>query len=492
MKHPQAGWNLDHSYTRLTQLFFARQNPIPVRAPKLVQFNFDLARSLGLDATALANDGVDFFAGNRLPPGADSIAQAYAGHQFGHLTMLGDGRAVLLGEQITPTRNRFDVQLKGSGQTPFSRRGDGRAALGPMLREYIISEAMAALGIPTTRSLAVVSTGEPVIREADLPGAVLTRVAQSHIRIGTFVYAAAAGQGSDAPLRELANYTILRHYPELVSSSKPDAETYQAFLRAVIDRQASLVTQWMQVGFIHGVMNTDNVAISGETIDYGPCAFMDAYSPKTVFSSIDRNGRYAFGEQSKITAWNLARFAETLIPLLADTPEMGVKKAEEALDTFSSRFQHYSNRSMRAKLGIAMEEPEDLDLISSLLRWMEDQNADYTNTFRALSNESAHAHLPFQSEPAQRWLRLWKERLNRQGDSKETTLALMKAHNPSVIPRNHRVEEALEAATARSDFSVIEKLLQALKSPYKESSAQHAYQDPDPSGSAGYRTFCGT
>jgi uncharacterized protein YdiU (UPF0061 family) len=492
MSEKNAGWNFENTYTHLPELFFVRQNPVPVRSAKTVIFNSELAKSLGLNESALSGErGAEILAGNIVPPGADPIAQAYAGHQFGQLNMLGDGRAILLGEQRTPRGDLFDVQLKGSGQTPFSRRGDGRAALGPMLREYIISEAMHGLGIPTTRSLAVVSTGEPVFREAPLPGAVLTRVAHSHIRVGTFVYAARAAEekgGGKAALHALADFAIARHYPGLAS----DPEPYLAFLRGVIDAQASLVAKWMQVGFIHGVMNTDNVAISGETIDYGPCAFMNKYSPNTVFSSIDRNGRYAFGNQPQIAAWNLARFAEALVPILATTEDEAVAKARQAVQEFSARFQFQSLRALRAKLGLAKEEEGDSALVSELWNWMENQKADYTNTFRALSKESLLAYPQFQGEEFRQWHSAWQARLAREGDSKDTLLRRMRAHNPAVIPRNHKVEEALEAAVEREDLSALNNLLAALKNPYEESSLHHGYEEPPLVENENYQTFCGT
>ena len=381
IQHP-AGWHLDNSYAKLSNLLFVSQLPEPVRAPRLLILNEPLANSLGLDPSRLSGkDGVNVFAGNIIPEGAEPIAQAYAGHQFGGFNILGDGRAVLLGEQITPDGRRLDIQLKGSGRTPFSRRGDGRAAMGPMLREYIISEAMHALGIPTTRSLAVVATGEPVIRETLLPGAVLTRVAASHIRVGTFEYVAA--QQNIPLLKELADYTIARHYADL---DHPD-NIYKAFLKAMMERQATLLAQWQAVGFIHGVMNTDNMAISGETIDYGPCAFMDRYDPLTVFSSIDSHGRYAYGNQPQIAQWNIARFAEAILPLLHSDQEQAISLAEEAINQFPETFKRSYMSGMQTKLGLSHEEPEDEILISSLLNLMHEQRVDYTNTFRALSTD---------------------------------------------------------------------------------------------------------
>lgn len=373
-------WNFDNSYVHLPEGFFSKQDPTDVKNPKLVVLNKSLAESLGLDIDYLKNDdGVAVLAGNRTPNEAYPISQAYAGHQFGHFTILGDGRAILIGEHIDKKRERFDIQLKGSGRTPYSRGGDGRAALGPMLREYIISEAMHGLNIPTTRSLAVVTTGEGVFREAKLPGAILTRVSSSHIRVGTFQYAAKYLGEEDLQL--LADYTILRHYPDIIS----DDDRYLSFLKEVINRQAKLIAKWQLVGFIHGVMNTDNMLISGETIDYGPCAFMDAYDPETVFSSIDIHGRYAYKNQPVFASWNLARFAETLISLLDENEEIALEMANEALSNFNVLYKKYWLDGMRRKIGLFNEKPEDESLINELLGIMEKYKADYTNTFRSLT-----------------------------------------------------------------------------------------------------------
>ncbi len=446
----------------------------------MVVLNRPLAKELGLDADLLGNAA--WFAGNELPPGAEPLAQAYAGHQYGHFTMLGDGRAILLGEQMTPGGRRFDIQLKGPGPTTFSRRGDGRAALGPMLREYIISEAMHALGIPTTRSLAVVTTGEPVYREEKLPGAVLTRVAASHIRVGTFEYAAARGE--KAALQALADYTLRRHYPEVVEAEQP----YVAFLEAVIERQAALIARWQFVGFIHGVMNTDNMALSGETIDYGPCAFMEAYDPATVFSSIDRHGRYAYGQQPHIAQWNLARLAETLLPLLHEDEGKAVEVANEAIASFEHRFKHHWLAGMRSKLGLFTEESDDLGLILSLLDWMQQTKADFTNTFRDLS--SGAVGTLSQDTGFLDWEQRWRDRLSRQPQPKEEVVERMQRHNPAFIPRNHKVEEALAAAVDAGDLSVMERLLGVLARPYDYSQEHPEYGVP--SNSESYRTFCGT
>ncbi len=475
-----AGWRFDHSYARLPTAFHARVDPTAVRAPKLVVLNRPLAESLGLDADLL--DDAALFAGNRLSPGAHPLAQAYAGHQYGHFTMLGDGRAILLGEHVSPRGERFDIQLKGSGPTPFSRRGDGRAALGPMLREYILSEAMQALGIPTTRSLAVVATGETVFREEPLPGAVLTRVAASHIRVGTFEYAAARGEKS--ALQALADHTLRRHYPEVAAADAP----YVDFLEAVIERQAALVARWQLVGFIHGIMNTDNMALSGETIDYGPCAFMDAYDPATVFSSIDRNGRYAYGQQPHIAQWNLARLAETLLPLLHDDEAQAMEIANEAIESFGARFQHHWLAGMRSKLGFFTEEGDDLVLIQSLLDWMQQTQADFTNTFRALSAPSSVTLS--QDLAYAKWQRHWQSRVLRQPQSAREVAEQMQRHNPAFIPRNHKVEEALAAAVEKDDLTVMHRLLAALAKPYDRSPEHSEYAMP--SNSEAYRTFCGT
>jgi uncharacterized protein YdiU (UPF0061 family) len=481
------GWNFDNSYSRLPKLFFSNLKPTPVRATELVILNCPLATTLGLNSEALQRqEGIVTLAGNQFPEGALPIAQAYAGHQFGHFTMLGDGRALLLGEQITPLGERFDIQLKGSGRTPYSRGGDGRAALGPMLREYIISEAMAALGIATTRSLAVVATGESVIRETEQPGAILTRVASSHLRVGTFQYIAEWGTIED--LRLLAEYTIKRHFPELAVRENP----YISLLQEVIKRQALLIAKWQLVGFIHGVMNTDNMSISGETIDYGPCAFMDAYDPSTVFSSIDIKGRYAYGNQPYITGWNLARFAETLLPLLHPDQEQAVRLAQEEIASFSNLYYYYWLAGMRSKLGIFSEEEQDESLIGELLSMMQQYRADYTNTFRSLTCNTLADLVLFGTSEFTEWFKLWNARLARQQEPKELSHQLMRKSNPAIIPRNHRVEAALEAAVIRGDYSLMEKFLHVLANPYSHSQEQAEYTTlPEPSTQS-YRTYCGT
>ncbi|MGA6926822.1 MAG: YdiU family protein [Desulfosarcina sp.] len=486
-QHPDPGWKFDNSYVHLPEALHARLNPVPVRTPKTVVFNESLARFLGLNPKALKGDeGAAVFSGNQLPEGAEPLAQAYAGHQFGSFTMLGDGRAILLGEQVTPTGERFDIQYKGSGRTPFSRNGDGRAALGPMLREYIISEALHALGIPTTRSLAVVTTGEPVFRETALQGAILTRTAASHIRVGTFQYAAAWGKSDE--VRTLADYTLRRHFPDLATAANP----YLAMLKAVMERQASLVAHWLMVGFIHGVMNTDNMSLCGETIDYGPCAFMDAYDPNTVFSSIDRNGRYAYGRQPQIAQWNLARLAETLLPLIHEDPQEATSMATEAVSGFSDIFGQYWLAGMRAKLGLSNEEADDGALVEELLDGMHRHGADFTNTFRGLASDSFPEESVFQAPDLKPWFGRWQDRLKRQPDSRDASRRLMNTHNPAVIPRNHRVEEALAAAVERGDLSVMQKLLDVLSQPYRDPPEPSGFHLPPPPSAQPYRTFCGT
>ncbi|OWK39212.1 protein adenylyltransferase SelO [Fimbriiglobus ruber] len=479
------GWRFDNTYARLPEALFASATPARVQGPRVSILNHGLAAELGLDLAALAPDeAAALFSGQTLAAESRPIAQAYAGHQFGGFTMLGDGRAILLGEHLTPSGRLVDIQLKGPGRTRFSRGGDGRAALGPMLREYIISEAMAALGIPTTRSLAVVTTGEPVYRTSPLKGAILTRVAASHIRVGTFEYAV---RRDEATLRALAEYAIARHYPELVGAPRK----YLEFLRAVADRQAALVARWMLVGFIHGVLNTDNVAISGETIDYGPCAFMNAYDPGTVFSSIDHAGRYAYGNQPNITQWNLARFAETLLPIIDSDPEKSVAAATAVLGEFPARFERHWLEGMRKKLGLRTEEAGDAELVQSLLELMHKTRADFTNTFRDLSGEELPADDRYQDPDFRAWHSRWQERLVRDGQPMSSARGLMRSVNPAVIPRNHRVEEALSAAEERDDLSVMHRLLEALASPYEDRPELAPYREP-PADECGYRTFCGT
>ena len=486
-KNQEIGWNLDNSYARLPKSLFSSLKLNPVGSPNLVILNDSLATSLGLNVEELQSEsGVAVLAGNDSPEGAFPLAQAYAGHQFGNFTMLGDGRAVLLGEQITPQGERVDIQLKGSGRTPYSRGGDGRAALGPMLREYIISEAMHALGIPTTRSLAVVTTGESIIRETELPGAILTRVAASHLRVGTFQYVATWGTIEE--LRALAEYTIKRHFSDI----EADESRYLSLLQALIKRQAMLIAKWQLVGFIHGVMNTDNMTISGETIDYGPCAFMDTYDPATVFSSIDREGRYAYGNQPYIGGWNLARFAESLLPLLHDNQEEAIKLAQNEMSTFGELYEGYWLAGMKAKLGLFNEEAQDRSLVEELLSIMQKYRADYTNTFRALTFDTLEDTVLFGTPEFTQWHELWKARLGRQQESKADSHQLMRNSNPAIIPRNHRVEAALEAAVKQGDYSVMERLLQVLSNPYAHSPEQAEYATLPAESTRPYRTFCGT
>jgi len=476
----------DNTYARLPSRFHARVDPTHVAAPRIVRVNGDVAALLGLDPSAL---DAEMLAGNRVPAGAEPIAQAYSGHQFGHFSpTLGDGRAVLLGEVIGTDGQRYDIQLKGSGPTPFSRRGDGRAALGPVLREYLIGEAMHALGIPTTRALAAVTTGEPVYRETALPGAVLTRVAASHIRVGTFQFF--ASQGDADSVRTLADYTIARHYPDL-------AGNYRGFLDAVIARQAELVARWLLVGFIHGVMNTDNMAISGETIDYGPCAFMDAYDPATVFSSIDEAGRYAYGHQPRIVAWNLARLAEALLPLLGPSQEAAIGSAKEAIASFASRFEPAYLTGLRRKLGLETEQEGDDDLVQDLLRHMQEGGADWTLTFRNLADaaegdEAAARSLFSPGAAYDGWAERWKARLAQEPGSPRQRAAAMRALNPLYIPRNHLVEAALTAAVQSDDYRLFEELLGVITKPYERRPGLERFTQPPQPEERVLATFCGT
>lgn len=480
------GWNFDNSYTRLPESFYSIMNPSPVRSPGLIIMNTRLAEDLGLIAEALQSpEGVAILAGNRVTEGSKPLAQAYAGHQFGHFTMLGDGRAHLLGEQITPQGERFDIQLKGSGRTTYSRRGDGRASLGPMLREYIISEAMYALGIPTTRSLAVITTGEPVIRETPEPGAILTRVASSHLRVGTFEYISQWGTIED--LRTLADYTLQRHFSDIPENRN----RYLFLLEEVIKRQVELIAKWQLVGFIHGVMNTDNMALSGETIDYGPCAFMNVYDPETVFSSIDTYGRYAYGNQPRIGVWNLAKFAGTLLPLLHEDEEEALQMGQDAVSDFGNQYYHKWLSGMRSKLGLYNEEPEDNSLVEQLLGIMKKEGADFTNTFRSLTSDKPEKDL-IDNQDFVLWHVQWQERLGRQQEKKSAVQELMRRSNPAIIPRNHQVEKALETAVKQNDYTVLERLVDVLSRPFAYSTEQDDYVAPPPPSACNYRTFCGT
>lgn len=484
---PDFGLNFDHSYARLPKVLFSMVKPEQVPSPEIVLFNDELAEFLGLNSHELNSQaGAEALTGVSLPIESKPLAQAYAGHQFGHFTMLGDGRAVLLGEQITPTGKRYDLQLKGSGRTPYSRGGDGKAALGPMLREYIISEAMHSLNIPTTRSLAVITTGETVRREEKLPGAILVRVAASHLRVGTFQYASRWGTNDD--LKALADYALERHFPEV-----SDLENrYQLLLGKVIHLQAELVAKWMLVGFIHGVMNTDNVTISGETIDYGPCAFMDRFDPATVFSSIDHQGRYAYANQPKIAQWNLARFAEAMLPLLANDEAEAVKLAEAELKKFSQQYERYYLDGMRSKLGLSEPDPKDKELVRDLLLLMHEHKADYTNTFLDLTFEAQSQKGLANSERFALWKESWQQRVAHQPGGWQNAQALMKRNNPAVIPRNHRVEEALKAAVQDGNYVPLQKLMQVLKNPFAHSREQAEYAQPPEPSNIPYRTFCGT
>jgi serine/tyrosine/threonine adenylyltransferase len=484
----------DNTYARLPDRFFARVAPTPVAAPRLIRLNRELALHLGLDPDWLASpEALEVLAGRRIPERAEPIALAYAGHQFGHFVpQLGDGRAILLGEVVDRAGVRRDIQLKGSGRTPFSRGGDGRAALGPVLREYVVSEAMAALGLPTTRALAAVITGETVARETLLPGAVLTRVAASHIRIGTFQYFAA--RHDTEGVRLLADHAIARHYPDAAGSEHP----YRALLQGVVARQADLVARWLLVGFIHGVMNTDNMSIAGETIDYGPCAFMDTYDPATVFSSIDQHGRYAYANQPRIAGWNLTRLAETLLPLLADDETQAIAAAEGVLDGFGDRFQAAYLAGLRAKLGLFSVEAEDLQLAQDFLGLMAASRADFTLAFRHLSeaagnlNDDPLRSLFGGSDQYDAWASRWRERIARDPQSAAVRQAAMRGVNPAFIPRNHRVEAVIDAAVQRDDFAPFEELLAVLARPFEDQPGYAPYMQPPQEHERVLQTFCGT
>jgi serine/tyrosine/threonine adenylyltransferase len=485
----------ENTYTRLPDRFYARVAPTPVTAPRLIRLNTELALELGLDPFWLAGpEGLEVLAGQRVPDAAEPIAMAYAGHQFGQFVpQLGDGRAILLGEVVDRHGVRRDLQLKGSGPTPFSRRGDGRAALGPVLREYIVSEAMAALGIPTTRSLAAVTTGETVARETLLPGAVLTRVATSHVRVGTFQFFAARGDVEG--LRLLADHVIARHYPETAQADRP----YLSLFQVVTTRQAELIARWLLVGFIHGVMNTDNMSIAGETIDYGPCAFMDSYHPATVFSSIDHQGRYAYANQPRIATWNLARLAETLLPLLNDDQQKAVAQAEEVLEGFSASFEGAFLAGMRKKLGLFSAEKGDSELAREFLSLLAANEADFTVAFRRLSESAGD---PAVDEPVrslfenvnafETWAARWRQRLAKEPRDASSRRAMMRATNPAFIPRNHRIEAAIQAAVQRGDFAPFEELLSVVAKPFEDQPSFAHYIDPPQSHERIYETFCGT
>lgn len=485
----------DNTYARLPERFFARVLPVPVTAPRLIRVNRPLAIQLALDPDQLASEeGIQVLTGNSVPETAEPIATAYAGHQFGaFVPQLGDGRAILLGELVEPTGARRDVQLKGSGRTPYSRGGDGRAALGPVLREYVVSEAMAALGIPTTRTLAAVTTGDEVVRETVLPGAVLTRVASSHIRVGTFQFLASRRDAEG--LRLLADYVIRRHYSDAARAQSP----YRALLDAVIQAQAELIAKWMLVGFIHGVMNTDNTSVAGETIDYGPCAFLDAYDPEAVFSAIDRYGRYAYFRQPAIGGWNLTRFAECLLPLLSDNTDIAVGEAEEALSAYTPAFERAYQAGLRRKLGLLTELEGDLELGLDLLRMMEANGADFTLTFRRLcaaasgeEDEAGVRSLFADPSAYDEWALRWRRRLAQEPAAAATRRAAMLSANPAYIPRNHLVEAVIRAAIEKNDFAPFHELVSVLSNPCADQPAFARYEEPPAEHERVLQTFCGT
>ena len=497
-------FGFSNTYVRLPERFYARVAPTPVAGPRLVKLNVELARWLGLDPEMLASpEGVAVLAGSRVAEGSEPLAMAYAGHQYGHFVpQLGDGRANLLGEVVGRDGVRYDLHLKGSGPTPFSRRGDGRAALGPVLREYLVSEAMAAMGVPTTRALAAVLTGERVLRDAEVPGAVLTRVAASHLRVGTFEYFAARGDVNG--VRTLADYAIARHYADVAGTSEAAgaSRSYRAFLDGVIERQARLVARWMLLGFVHGVMNTDNTSVSGETIDYGPCAFMEAYDPATVFSSIDRHGRYAYGNQPGIMLWNLTRLAEALLPVLAQesgSDEAAVESAKEALGAFAPQYEAAYLAGMRRKLGLGTERGGDGELVEDLLERMAANKADFTLTFRRLCHAAAGPEgdagmRAVFTDPAayDGWAGRWRDRLAGEAASSEVRAAGMRQANPAFIPRNHMVEAALVAAAERDDFGPFEALLEVVTRPYEDRPGMERYAASAKPEERVQWTFCGT
>jgi uncharacterized protein YdiU (UPF0061 family) len=485
--HADLGWRFDNSYARLPDGLFSRIGPTPVKEPGLVLFNSALAEQLGLrtegiDKAVIAQE----LAGNTLPAGSEPIAQAYAGHQFGHFTMLGDGRAVLLGEQLAPDGRRYDIQLKGSGTTLYSRRGDGRATLRAMLREYLMSEAMHHLGIPTSRSLAVVRSGQPVMRERPEQGAVLTRVAASHIRVGTFEHARHFLSVNE--LRALMDHTIQRHHPEAADVKDPALE----LLRSMMRGQIALIVHWMRVGFIHGVMNTDNMGLACETFDYGPCAFMNGYDPATVFSSIDTGGRYAFGNQPAIAHWNLSVLAGSLLPLIHPEEDQAIALAQAVLDEFPALFRAAHLRMACAKIGIAEPQTGDAALVQELYNGMQATGADHTNTFAALQLADLSGVVPFSDEQLSSWHARWKERISATPEGPQAPRLLMQRTNPAVIPRNHVVEQVLDAATFANDLRPLQDLLTVLATPYTGKDVPDAFRIPPPDGDAGYRTFCGT
>lgn len=485
--------NLENSYAEQLKDFYVFFHGDKAPAPELLRFNKPLANQLGLELSNIQEQDIaHIFSGGVTPTGTTPLAQVYAGHQFGGFSpQLGDGRALLLGEIIDKKGQRFDIHLKGSGRTPYSRGGDGKATLGPVLREYLLGEAMHALNIPTTRALAAVITGETVMRDRLLPGAVLARIAKSHIRVGTFEYF--ASRKDTDKLKQLADYTIRRHYPELESTDTP----YLDLLKAVSQRQASLIAQWMGVGFVHGVMNTDNMTVAGETIDYGPCAFIDNYDTATVFSSIDKQGRYAYGNQASIGQWNLTRFAETLLPLISSDINGAIELASQELNSYPDNYKHAWLKGMRNKLGLTTQEAEDLALVSDLLNTMQAQNVDYTQLFRALSlaaqGYTDNARNLF-DEPEQfdMWFERWHDRLTREPFDTEARITNMNSVNPIYIPRNHKVQEALDAAENEANYAPFEELLCVLAEPFNERKELAAYAKPPPDDFGHYKTFCGT
>ena len=486
MSKKQIGWKFDNTYPKLPNIMLSKINPTPVKDPKIVILNNDLSKEIDLDFTEVNdNELALIFSGNKLPEGSETISQAYAGHQFGHFTILGDGRAHIIGEHITKQKKRFDIQFKGSGQTPYSRNADGRSALGPMLREYLVSESMHNLGVPTSRSLAVIKTGENVIRETELQGAILTRVASSHIRVGTFQFALISENIDN--LRSLINYTIKRHYPNLSKSKNSVIE----FLESVIDKQIDLICHWMRIGFVHGVMNTDNMAISGETIDYGPCAFIDNYDPGTVFSSIDKYGRYSYYNQPRIAKWNLERFAECLLPIINQDNKKAVEIATEVLSKFPNKYKEKWLTMMRKKLGLTGQEKEDEKLIVELLSWMHKNNADYTNTFCYLMENLKVNSKIFQDEQFKIRKKKWIARSKLNNNTYKKSLDIMKKANPLVIPRNYHVEEALKFAIEKNDITKINNLINIIKDVNCDDATLSIYQSPGQNKEK-YVTYCGT
>ena len=486
MLRKKIGWKFDNTYSNLSQSMLSKLNPTPVKNPELILFNHNLSKEIDLDFSQIDNKELALiFSGNQLPEGSETIAQAYAGHQFGHFTILGDGRALTIGEHLDRNKNRYDIQFKGSGKTPYSRNADGRAALGPMLREYLISESMHNLRVPTTRSLAVIKTGEEVVRESILKGAILTRVASSHIRVGTFQYALISKNKND--LKTLFDYTLKRHYPDIKKSKSPATD----LLKIVLEKQIDLICNWMRIGFIHGVMNTDNMTISGETIDYGPCAFMDKYDPGTVFSSIDHQGRYSYYNQPRIAKWNLERFAESLLALIDNDSKVAIEIATEVLNEFPEKYKNKWLKMMKKKLGLADNNSKDEQLIIELLSWMHENKADYTNTFCYLMNEYKPKNEIYNEKKFILWKKKWEDRVKLNNNSQEKSLQIMRKVNPLVIPRNHLVEESLDYATKNNDFKKVRELIKILESPYESCSSTSAYQSTPPS-EKNYVTYCGT